>query len=224
VAVEDEGRTLRIGASRLSYDDAGTLTMLVKDKTTPWGTPTEARLTLTAEAPPGPTLHLVEGLSHVWQPVMARAQAHLVVPSHEVDARGDGYHDTNGGDVPLGTDLSGWDWTRRHGPRSTGITYHSWGQAQALEVTATAEAVSVLEAQAAAGPTRRSGWGLRVPESLGVGNPPVLLESSPFYARLEADCDGVHALGEVADFARFHRPQVRWMANFRTRYQKAGGA
>ena len=45
---------------------------------------------------------------------------------------------------------------------------------------------------------------------------PRLLESSPFYARLEAREGDVHALAESGDFARFHSPLVRWMADFRT--------
>ena len=61
-----------------------------------------------------------------------------------------------------------------------------------------------------------------MPTSLGVGGAPALLESSPFYARLEAQSDEAQAIGEVADFARFHSPTIRWMANFRTRYAKEG--
>ena len=63
---------------------------------------------------------------------------------------------------------------------------------------------------------RRSRWGLSVPAKYG-GATPRLLESSPFYARLEAEAGGAHTLGEVADFRRFHNPWVRWMANFRMR-------
>lgn len=47
------------------------------------------------------------------------------------------------------------------------------------------------------------------------------LESSPFYARLEGAGDGFHALGEVADFRRFHSPLIRWMARFRMRVEPA---
>jgi carotenoid 1,2-hydratase len=79
------------------------------------------------------------------------------------------------------------------------------------------------------GPDRsleRTGWGLLVPRQLGAGgvllpNRPSLLESSPFYARLEARDGETHALSEVADFRRFHSPYVRWMASFRTRVAKA---
>jgi carotenoid 1,2-hydratase len=70
-----------------------------------------------------------------------------------------------------------------------------------------------------------TGWGLRVPARLQVGNQvvgePRLLESSPFYARLEARQGALDSLGEVADFRRFHSPFIRWMAHFRTRVGRA---
>jgi hypothetical protein len=70
-------------------------------------------------------------------------------------------------------------------------------------------------------PDRRTMWGLRVPRALGVGDGReeelTLIESSPFYARLESTRGEAHALAEVADFERFHRRSVRWMAHFRTR-------
>ena len=74
-------------------------------------------------------------------------------------------------------------------------------------------------------PTSRTGWGLRVPARLRVGDAevgvPRLLESSPFYARVEARDEGLDVLGEVADFRRFHSPFIRWMAHFRTRVEGA---
>ena len=68
----------------------------------------------------------------------------------------------------------------------------------------------------------RTGWGLSVPKALEAGGTvlstrPSLLETSPFYARLEARDKESHALAEVADFRRFHSPCVRWMARLRTR-------
>jgi carotenoid 1,2-hydratase len=58
--------------------------------------------------------------------------------------------------------------------------------------------------------SERTAWGLRVPKRPSTR----LLESSPFYARMET---GEDTLGEVADFQRFHQPWVRWMAALRTR-------
>jgi carotenoid 1,2-hydratase len=44
----------------------------------------------------------------------------------------------------------------------------------------------------------------------------------PLPRRLAAGrIDGFHALGEVADFRRFHSPLIRWMARFRMRVEPA---
>lgn len=221
VSVDDDARTLRIGASSLSYDDDG-FTMVVKEKTTPWGSPTEATLRFTPQAPLGDELTLVDGLSHRWRPICPRGEARVTVPTQDVDVTGRGYHDGNHGDVSLGSDLSGWEWTRTHHDDATRIHYQPWGGAPAIDVHATTNELTVRRAAATAPATTRTGWGLRVPAHLGVGEAPVLLESSPFYARLEAQAADAQAIGEVADFVRFHSPAVRWMANFRTRYAKEG--
>lgn len=221
VSLAEDARTLRIGASSLRYHD-GAMTMQVKDKTTPWGTPTEATLHFTPVAPLGPELRLVDGLSHHWRPICARGDARVTVPTHGVDVRGLGYHDGNHGEVALGGDLSGWQWARTHRPGHTEIRYQPWGGSPGLTVRATDGLVQVARGEAPAQPSSRTAWGLRVPERLAVGDAPVLLESSPFYARLEAGAGDAQSLGEVADFARFHSPTIRWMANFRTRYSKEG--
>lgn len=227
LSLEDEGRTLRIGRSSMRYDDDG-LTMVVKDQSTPWGGPVEATLKLTPEAPAGPLVQLVEAKNHFWQPICARAAAHLYVASHGLEVRGQGYHDGNHGDVPLGFDLAGWEWTRTHHQNSTEIDYRPWGGVPSTSVMVTQGEVRVVrksapEPGAPAGSKRISGWGLRVPAELGLGSAPQLLESSPFYARLESRAGEKHALGEVAHFERFHSPTIRWMANFRTRYGKNAG-
>lgn len=221
VSVDDGGRTLRIGESALSYDDGG-FTMTVKDKTTPWGVPTQAQLRFTPQVPVGPELQLVEGLSHHWRPICVRGEARVTVPTHGVDVTGRGYHDGNHGEVALGSDLPGWAWTRTHHAEATHIHYRPWGGAPGLEVNATPTTLDVRRSSQPAPRTTRTGWGLQVPAELGPRLEPVLLESSPFYARLEAHGADSQAIGEVADFVRFHSPAVRWMANLRTRYAKEG--
>lgn len=221
VSVADDGRTLRIGNSSLQYED-GAMTMVVRDRTTPWGSPTEATVRFTPQAALGQELRLVDGLSHHWRPICARGEARVTVPTQGIDVTGRGYHDGNHGDVALGSDLSGWEWTRTHHADRTAIHYQPWGGSPGLDVTAGSHGVQVKRSSTGELPSMRTGWGLRVPTSLGVSGAPALLESSPFYARLEAQGDDAQALGEVADFARFHSPTIRWMANFRTRYAKEG--
>ncbi len=220
VQVSDDARELRIGRSWLRYAD-GRLQAEVQDKTTPfmatsWGRPTTARLDFTPEGPTHPEVELVPGLSHRWRPIAARGSAVVTLPEHGLELRGRGYHDGNHGEVPLGSDLRGWDWVRVHGPEATEITYRPWTDTPATLVRVTGERVERREALLPKAESTRSAWGLRVPRAPGFDAAPMLLESSPFYARAETLTADTHALGEVADFQRFHSPTVRWMANFKT--------
>jgi carotenoid 1,2-hydratase len=216
-----DSQTLQIGNSELKYG-ANTLTAVIRDKTTPflmtqWGEPTHVELELTPEGPSYDEVVLVPGLSHRWRPIAARSRATVRVKSHELEFTGHAYHDGNYGQVPLGSDLPGWDWARTHSPDATTIAYRPWADAPSHHVRVDTKTATAAVSTADAAPTVRSTWGLRVPSTLGVTGLPTLIESSPFYARLEAREGSHHALGEVADFARFHSRSVRWMANFRTR-------
>jgi carotenoid 1,2-hydratase len=215
------GRALRIGASWLRYHPGG-LTAEVRDRTTPflltsWGEPTQALLELEPVGPLGTEVRLVPGLEHHWRPIAARARATVRIPSHGLTFSGHAYHDGNHGTPALGTDLAGWDWARVHTPHATTITYRPWASGPATLVRVTDTEVSEEQRVLPAPETRRSSWGLPVPGGLLPGASQVLLESSPFYARAEAASGTSSALGEVADFARFHNRSVRWMAGFRTR-------
>ena len=225
VKVSADARRLSIGNSWLQYDD-GRLTAEIQDKTTPfmmtgWGEPTRVSLDFRPDGPTHPEVQLVPGLSHHWRPIAARGQATVRIEEQGLELKGRGYHDGNHGDVPLGSDLRGWDWIRVHRPEATEITYRPWSAAPATMVRVTADAATSAPVTLPAAQTTRTNWGLRVPGALGLPGEPMLLESSPFYARAETSSGDSHALGEVADFRRFHSPSVRWMANFKTRNGRA---
>ncbi|MDX2009846.1 MAG: carotenoid 1,2-hydratase [Myxococcaceae bacterium] len=202
VTVEDDGRTLRLGSSFLTWRDDG-FTMHVQGSQTAWVEPIEARLDFQAAAPLGAEQSVVNGLVHRWQPLCVRGTARLVVPSWELDLVGLGSHDSHAGDVPLGAGgLSGFDRIRTHREAVSSIRLRPWGAPALLaEVREGRLSVSRHDEEA---PSARSNWGLPLPSTLGVGGSPTLLESSPFYARLEASEPGAHVFAEVADFERFH--------------------
>lgn len=223
VSASADGLGLTIGRSHLRYDAHG-LYAEVRDKTAPfmltqWGTPIEVELVLRPEGPTLDEVRLVDGLSHFWRPIAARAHAVVKVKSHGLTLEGSAYHDGNHGLVPLGSDLRGWEWVRRHDAQRTQVTYRPWSDSPAILAEVSATTASLTREPLPAPESVRSSWGLQVPRSLGVSGKPMLMESSPFYARSEAFGGGAHALGEVADFARFH--SVPWLAHFRTR---AGGS
>ncbi|WNG14245.1 carotenoid 1,2-hydratase [Cystobacter fuscus] len=225
-SVLQEGRELRIGRSRLEYTRDGRVCLEVEERCAPLGGAVRARLVLQPESFSTEEVQLVPGVPHYWRALAPRARAWLSVDSEGVSVEGHGYHDTNHGEELLGARLPGWYWARQHGPEETVVEYHLPGGVAPLRVTASARGTSCERWPVRAEPlsTRMTGWGLRVPERLVSGpggtTEPRLLESSPFYARLEARQGGLDVMGEVADFQRFHSPFIRWMAHFRTRVER----
>ncbi len=170
-------------------------------------------------------MQLVPGLPHWWQPMAPRARAWLEVDSEGVEAEGLGYHDTNHGGEQLGARLSGWHWSRTHGEHETVVDYvlpagvgagAGDGGARGRAVRARRRQRGPAHGRARAGDCACLGTCARANRVVGA---PRLLESSPFYARVEARQAGLDTLGEVADFRRFHSPLIRWMAHFRTRVE-----
>jgi carotenoid 1,2-hydratase len=226
VQVQRGGGALHIGRSRLEYGLDGTVRMEVDERCAPFGGEVRARLVLEPQVTAAEEVQLVPGLPHFWRALAPRAKARLEVFSEGVVAEGIGYHDSNHGAELLGGRLPGWHWARVHGPEETVVDYHLPGTVAPLRVTAGALGTKSERRPllAEARDTSLTGWGLRVPARLYAGNQavgePRLLESSPFYARVEARRGGLDVMGEVADFRRFHSPFIRWMAHFRTRVER----
>lgn len=213
-----EGSTLCIGKSQLELLPDGGIKARIVDRLVPWGQHIEVSFSLDARSPIGPELALVDGQPHWWQPIAPLSYGSVSLPARKLTLSGTGYHDTNHGLEPLGRALRGWRWTRVHQRDETLIDYAPFGSASSIQVTASSSRQVIHRIERAPVNLATTGWGLKVPRRLKAGqcevpSVPALLESSPFYARLEAG----NALGEVADFERFHRPSIRWMAHFRTR-------
>ncbi len=219
------GDVLRIGDSTFAYAADGHVVIAVRERTAPFGRPLRLDLELVPEAPPAPPVVLHPGGPHGWQALVPRARAMLALPADGVLADGVGYHDTNHGARRLGLELPGWRWTRLHAPRRTEIVYRLPAPAEAVLVRERDGDVTLARRALPAEGLQRSRWGLALPERLVAGDVdpgvPRMLESSPFYARLEAEGAGAHALGEVADFRRFAQPWIRWMAHFRLRTERS---
>ncbi|MCL2179362.1 MAG: hypothetical protein FWB81_08165 [Cystobacterineae bacterium] len=59
--------------------------------------------------------------------------------------------------------------------------------------------------------TKRSLWGLQIPQQLQTEGPICMLESSPCFGRLEASNGKSHSLAEVLHFRKTGRPLSKWM-------------
>ncbi len=219
--VDDSKTQLTVGGSRFTYTDQGCDVVIV-DQTTPFmvtssGSPFVAKVSAQFECPAGDEVQLFRGEPHFWQPRAPYSKASVDIPSLGLTYNGSAYHDLNHGTELLGSRIAGWEWQRTHHSSHTHITYRPHNEATDIQVVARPDAVNVERIPKAVVARRRTSWGLPVPSQFSTGRPPSLLESSPFYARLEANVDGELVLGEVADFAKFHNPVWRWMANFKTR-------
>ncbi len=206
-------RELRIGGSALRWNEDGTLGVSIEERT-PWlGRPVRAELHFTPQVRCEQSFELVPGLSHRWQPFAPRGHAKFTWRDQTFE--GLGYHDGNHGEVPLGTDLRGWDWQRTHHGELTRIAYRPWHDSVTpLLVSATADGIVDTRAHLPHTMTTTTGWGLPVPSEQHA-----LLESSPFYARLENNSEHAQTMCEVADFQRFRTPPITWLAYFRTRME-----
>ncbi|MBL8952892.1 MAG: carotenoid 1,2-hydratase, partial [Myxococcaceae bacterium] len=144
-ALDASERSLGIGRSTLSYTGERRLELNVRERTVHFGRELEANVTLDSHCPKGAPLVLVPGLGHRWHPIAPLATAKVEVPSLGLTFEGHAYHDGNDGDVPLGTDLAGWDWERRCEPGRTVVTYRPYGAAQHHAVDVSREAVEVRQ-------------------------------------------------------------------------------
>jgi carotenoid 1,2-hydratase len=213
---------LAIGGSSLRIDRGGRVRVEIDERTAPWGRPVQARIELEPLAAGLRELELVPGAPHYWQARAPFAHACVEVSSHDARFDGRGYFDGNRGSELLGGGLPGWRWARLHLAESTEILYEP--PLSTIHICASGTGTSMRRNPERPVALTRTRWGLPVPRSFTPAawpelSEPRLLESSPFYARLQASAPGAELLGEVADFRRFHQPSVRWMARFRTRVE-----
>ena len=214
-AVHQNGGVLQIGDSRFSYED-GRIVIDVNERSAPFGGAVTGRIVLTPQGAVGPEIPLRRDLPHYWQPLAPRCSASLTVggKTHE----GFGYHDMNHGEELLGERLAGWRWARVHDAERTTISY---SLDDTICVVAEQGSVSVQRHARVACDDTRTRWLLAVPKSIVTRASSLsvkhTLESSPFYARLEGSNGEQHGIVEIADFRRFLRPTLRWMAHVRMR-------
>lgn len=227
-----------VGRSSLRQTAAG-VELVVNEKTVT-GESLQLVMSLTPQTPSSSLVTLSPGKSHYWQSLMPRAEATLQLNGAKVV--GHGYHDMNYGSAPLGTDLSGWNWSRLHRANHSIIRYCVNGEADDHLVVAREDHTSTLSVpRTSLSPANESGvitngWGLAVPRSVsfgslgGVMSAGALIESSPFYTRQESEQRPQQAntgptetmLTEVADFSRFRSPLCWWMPYFRSRKADVG--
>jgi carotenoid 1,2-hydratase len=232
--VRGEGRDgIGIGRNRLIKGRDGVYELSLDDQGPTWSLPLPVRGTVRF-APSGPTgvpasgpFVLDRAGAHRWAPVAPRCRVEARLTAPDLRFSGDGYHDVNHGDEPLGRAFTRWHWARSHERERTRIRYDralADGTRRVLDIECSAAGLH-HEHRDEPEPMRLSlgGWALMEPSVLRVDARTALrevkrVESSPFYARYTARTpDGAPAVGEHLDLERFSMPSMQKMLPFRAR-------
>ena len=139
---------------------------------------------------------------------------------------GDGYFDTNHGEVPLENDFKGWEWSRAGTRAGTIVSYDTAprGSADGTNLALRLDRTGAVERLALPPRTKlpSTGWRIARTAHSDAQSPPTVsrtLEDAPFYARSQVSA---RLLGEPVDLVheslsldRFRMPIVQAMLPFR---------
>jgi carotenoid 1,2-hydratase len=222
---------LGVGNSVIERRDDG-LELRFDERTSPFPRPVSKRLSGTirvrsAESPGADAVSLDAAGRHRWWPVAPRASVEVSVPSLGLRFSGDGYHDANAGDEPLGAAFRSWSWGRWHLGKRTIISYDVAlrdGGARGRMLSARAGGFDDVTGHAAIHRVARTGFGLPLRAAGDASARPRgtrVLEDAPFYARALTSTRlfGEETTGviETLDLDRFAAPWVRFLLPFRAR-------
>jgi carotenoid 1,2-hydratase len=225
--VERSANMLRIGPSRLDWDDHTGLTIHVDEINAPWPRRVRGRVRLVPAVVHGESFALDASARHLWRPIApcARVEVDLDTPSSRWS--GHAYFDTNRGARPLERDFARWHWSRVGADDGRAAVLYDvtrrdnseFGLALRFSANAT-NAVPFEPPPRASLPN--SAWRIarETRSDLGsVANVAKTLEDGPFYARAivhsRLEGEAVTAMHESLDLDRFASPWVQAMLPFR---------
>lgn len=235
-ALDASADELRIGGSRLSVDEDGTLRAEFAERSAPaffsrlgLGRALKGRMTLHptgGAAPDAIELGPPGGARHLWhvRAPSARIEVEFDAPGFAFVGRG--YHDTNWGEGRLEETFRRWSWSRFHDARGTRILYAvepREGAPRGVVIDASDDRVEVrADRPAGFAPTTPIGWGLSAPASFTIEDPLAgearvarWLDRTPFYARYVARLGEVDGVGEYLDLDRFTDPGVQFLLRWK---------
>jgi carotenoid 1,2-hydratase len=216
--------SLQIGPSVIRWDGAS-LTIRIDEITAPWPTRIRGTVRVTPRALFDRSYLLDAAGRHRWHPIAPRAAVEVDLDQPGLQWQGDGYLDSNEGDVALEADFDGWTWSRSSVGDDTAVFYDvercgGDHMSLALAFDADGNARTIQPPPVATLP----GTLWRIPRSTrcDAGSVPRIvdtLEDGPFYARsvVEARALGspVVAVHESLSLRRFRKPWVRMLLPFR---------
>ena len=114
-----------IGRSAMKWDEKSGLTIIINERSMPWGRPVRGTIKLTPEAIFDTAYTLDEAGKHLWRPIGPRSRVEVSLDHPDLKWSGHGYFDSNFGDEPLESAFSTWDWSRTDHRAHTSVLYDS---------------------------------------------------------------------------------------------------
>jgi carotenoid 1,2-hydratase len=176
---------LRIGPSALEWD-GDTLVVTVHEVAAPWPRRVRGAIRIDGLLPGLRAIDLDAAGLHRWQPIAPRARVAVDLDVPALRWTGDGYVDSNQGDVPLERSFVSWQWCRT--PRPDGGAFIRYdvrereGGARALRLDIAPDGRVQFDEALASRPLAPSRWGIARAAHDGAALCRTL-EDGPFYAR-----------------------------------------
>jgi carotenoid 1,2-hydratase len=214
--------TFTVGPSHLSWDGKS-LTINVDEISVPIPGRLRGTVRLVPTAITQQAFWLNGEGHHQWRPIAPCARVQVRLDHPRLSWQGDGYFDTNCGDVPLEQGFSHWQWSRGAMQDGTAIFYEALRRdGSRLDLAMTFDPSGRMEAFEPP-PTvdlRRTGWRIdRSVHSEGTAKIVKTLEDAPFYARSLVSAkllgEPVTLMHESLSLDRFGMPIVHAMLPFR---------
>jgi len=225
--VERSATMLRIGPSRLAWDDRTGLTVHVEEMNAPWPRRVRGTVRLMSSTVHAETFALDASARHLWRPIAPRARVEVDFGQPSSRWHGNAYFDANHGTRPLERDFARWHWSRfgtedggaavlydvarRDGSRFDLALRFGPNRTDALPFEAPPRAALPSSAWRIARETRS--------DRGSVASVAKTLEDGPFYARslvhARVGGEAVSAMHESLDLDRFTSPWVQAMLPFR---------
>ena len=176
---------LRIGPSALEWD-RDTLVVALHEIAAPWPRRVSGCIRIEGLLPGLQPIDLDAAGRHRWQPIAPRARVAVDLDAPALKWAGEGYVDSNQGDLPLETSFASWQWCRTPRPDGgTSIRYdvrEREGRAQALRLDIAPDGRVQFGGPRPSRPLEPSRWGIAraAHDSAALCR---TLEDGPFYAR-----------------------------------------
>ena len=205
---------LRIGPSTLAWE-GDTLVVDLHEVAAPWPRRVSGRVRVEGVLSGLQPIELDAAGAHRWQPIAPRARVSVELDTPALRWSGDGYLDSNQGDIPLEKSFDAWQWCRTPRPDGGALLRYDVqerdGRTRALRLDIAPDGELQVDDAQAAHPLVASRWGIARDAHDG-GALRQTLEDGPFYARslLATPWQG-HSLPTFHESLSLERFRARWV-------------